>query len=160
MEIRFAFPEDVPQILCLLRQTGQFYHSAKPDLFRVDAQKYSASQVLTMLNKPQTPVFVAVEENTVLGYCFCQIKTYYRDSMIVDHTSCHIEDLCVEESRCGTDVGKTLYEAVYRYAKERKCHSVTCNVYSCDRGAVKFWEAMGMTAQYVGMESLLEEDNA
>ena len=160
MEIRFAIPEDVPDILSLLRKAGQLYHRANPALFRADGQKYSASQVLAMLNKSETPVFVAVEENQVRGCCFCQMKTYYRDSVLVDHTSCFIEDLCVDEENGESDVSKALYETVQRYAKERKCRSVTVNAYCCNNGAMRFWEAMGMVTQSVGMESLLEEENA
>ena len=157
MEIRFATPVDVPGILELLRQVGQVHHEGRPDIFRAGAQKYGPSQVLAMLDKSETPIFVAVEENKVLGYCFCQMKTYYRDSVIADHTTCYIDDLCVDENCRGKGVGKVLYEAVCRYAKQRKCYSITLNVWSCNPGAMKFYEKLGLKPQKVGMEALLED---
>ena len=157
MEIRFAVPEDVPGILELLRQVGQVHHQGRPDIFRSDAQKYGPSQVLAMLDKAETPIFVAVEEGNVLGYCFCQMKTYYRDPVIADHTTCYIDDLCIHENGRGKHIGTALYKAVCRYAKGRDCYSITLNVWSCNPGAVKFYEKMGLKPQKVGMEALLED---
>ena len=155
MDIRFAIPEDVPGILELLRQVGRVHHDGRPDIFRSDAQKYGPSQVLAMLDKPETPILVAVEDGNVLGYCFCQMKTYYRDSVINDHTTCYIDDLCVHENCRGKHVGKTLYEAVCRYAKSRDCASITLNVWSCNPSAMGFYEKLGLKPQKVGMEQLL-----
>ncbi len=157
MEIRFAAPVDVPGILELLRQVGQVHHQGRPDIFRADAQKYGPSQVLAMLDKSETPIFVAVEDGQVLGYCFCQIKTYYRDPVIADHTTWYIDDLCVDENCRGKHVGATLYETVCKYAKQRKCRSVTLNVWSCNDSAMKFYEKMGLKPQKVGMEAILED---
>ena len=155
MEIRFAENQDVAGILKLLRQVGQVHHNGRPDIFRADAQKYGPSQVLAMLNKAETPIFVAVEDGNVLGYCFCQMKTYYRDSVICDHTTCYIDDLCVHENCRGKHVGKALYETVCRYAKSRNCASITLNVWSCNPGAMAFYEKLGLKPQKVGMEQLL-----
>ena len=155
MDIRFAIAEDVPGILELLRQVGRVHHNGRPDIFRSDAQKYGPSQVLAMLDKAETPIFVAVEDGNVLGYCFCQMKTYYRDSVICDHTTCYIDDLCVHENCRGKHVGTALYEAVRRYAKSRDCASITLNVWSCNPSAMAFYEKLGLKPQKVGMEQLL-----
>jgi len=155
MDIRFAIAEDVPGILELLRQVGRVHHNGRPDIFRADAQKYGPSQVLSMLDKAETPIFVAVEEGNVLGYCFCQMKTYYRDPVICDHTTCYIDDLCVHENCRGKHVGKSLYETVCRYAKSRDCASITLNVWSCNPSAMAFYEKLGLQPQKVGMEQLL-----
>ncbi len=157
MEIRFATPMDVPGIIDLLRQVGQVHHKGRPDIFRADAQKYAPSQVLALLDKSETPIFVAVEEGKVLGYCFCQIKTYYRDSVIADHSTCYIDDLCVDEACRGKHVGAALYETAVKYARQRKCYSVTLNVWSCNESAMGFYEKLGLKPQKIGMEAILED---
>ena len=157
MEIRFAAPTDVPGILELLRQVGKVHHRGRPDIFRADAQKYGPSQVLAMLDKSETPIFVALEDGKVLGYCFCQIKTYYRDPVIADHTTCYIDDLCVHEECRGKHVGTVLYDTVCKYARQRNCRSVTLNVWSCNESAMKFYEKLGLKPQKVGMEAILED---
>ena len=152
MEIRFAVIEDVPGILELLRQVGLVHHKGRPDIFRSNAQKYGASQVIAMLNKPTTPIFIAAEGNKVLGYCFCMLKEHKLDPVIADHTELYIDDLCVDENCRGQHIGSQLYETVCRYAKQRGCYNVTLNVWSCNESAMKFYEALGMKPQKVGME--------
>lgn len=155
MEIRFAQPQDVSGILSLLRQVGRVHHEGRPDLFRSTAQKYGASQILAMLESGATPIFVAVEESKVLGYGFCMFKKYELDPVINDHTELYIDDLCVDENCRGQGIGKAIYEEILRYAKMRRCYNVTLNVWSCNPGAMKFYEALGLKPQKIGMETVL-----
>ena len=157
MEIRFAQSQDVPGILALLRQVGEVHHQGRPDIFRSGAQKYGASQVLQMFDDPKTPIFVACENYQVLGYCFCMLKTHLQDPVLCDHTTLYIDDLCVDMTCRGQHVGTKLYYAALDFAREQKCHSVTLNVWACNTPAVKFYEALGMKPQKIGMETLLEE---
>ena len=157
MEIRFARPEDVTGILNLLKQVGRVHHEGRPDIFRSNAQKYGASQVLAMLDNSATPIFVAVEDDAVLGYGFCMFKQYKNDPVIADHSTIYIDDLCVDEKCRGQHIGKAIYEEILRYAKMRRCYNVTLNVWSCNPDAMKFYEHLGLKPQKVGMEVLLEE---
>lgn len=157
MEIRFAKIEDVPGILALLRQVGQVHHQGRPDLFRANAQKYGASQVIAMLNSPATPVFVAVEKDAVLGYGICMVREIKKDPVLTDCTSLYIDDLCVDESCRGQHIGSALYQHICAYAKMRKCYNVTLNVWCCNESAMGFYEKCGLKPQKIGMETILEE---
>lgn len=156
MQIRFAKERDVPGIINLLRQVGRVHHEGRPDLFRPDAQKYSPSQIMAMLDKAATPIFVAVEDDAVLGYGFCMMKDYDRDTVITSHKSLYIDDLCVEEGCRGKGVGKAIYNEILRYAKMRGCYNVTLNVWCCNPGAMAFYESLGLKPQKIGMETILE----
>ena len=160
MEIRFAEIEDTPGIISLLRQVGRVHHEGRPDIFRKHAQKYGPSQVIAMLESFKTPIFVAVEDKKVLGYCFCMIKEHKEDPVINDYTELYIDDLCVDENCRGQHIGKALYENAVRYAKMRHCHSVTLNVWNFEGSALKFYEKLGLKVQKIGMEMLLEETDA
>ena len=157
MEIRFARPEDVAGILSLLKQVGRVHHEGRPDIFRSNAQKYGASQVLAMLDSSKTPIFVAAEGDQVLGYGFCILKEHKDDPVIADHLELYIDDLCVDEACRGQGIGKAIYRDILRYAKMRKCYTVTLNVWSCNESAMKFYESLGLKPQKVGMETILEE---
>ncbi len=152
MEIRFAEAKDVTGILALLKQVGRVHHEGRPDIFRAGAQKYGASQILAMLPNSKTPILVAVEDGKVLGYCFCQMKHYEHDPVMTDRRVLYIDDLCVDENCRGKGIGKALYEQVCRYAKMRKCDSITLNVWCCNENALKFYEALGLKPQKIGME--------
>ena len=90
MEIRFAKPQDVPGIIKLLQQVGRVHHEGRPDLFRATAQKYGPSQVLEMIDKPDAPIFVAVEGNKVLGYGFCMMEQYRQNTVMNDRVTLYI----------------------------------------------------------------------
>ena len=155
MDIRFAEKQDVAGILALLKQVGAVHHEGRPDLFRTGAQKYGASQVLAMLESKDSPIFVAVEEEKVLGYCFCQMQSHPQDPVLCDVLSLYIDDLCVDENCRKKGVGKALYEAVSRYAKMRKCYNITLNVWACNASAMAFYEKMGLKPQKIGLETIL-----
>ena len=155
MEIRFAQAKDVTGILNLLRQVGKVHHDGRPDIFRTGAQKYGASQILAMLDSPKTPIFVAVEDEKVVGYGFCQVKVYDRDPVIADHTEIYIDDLCVDENCRGQGIGKKIYAEILRYAKMRRAYNVTLNVWCCNENAMAFYEKLGLKPQKIGMETIL-----
>lgn len=155
MEIRFAQPKDIPGILALLLQVGSVHREGRPDLFRQGAQKYSASQILAMIDDISCPIFVAAEEAGVLGYCFCQVKDFSKDSVMADYKTLYIDDLCVDAAQRGKKVGTALYDAAVSYAKMRKCYNVTLNVWCCNESAMAFYEKLGLTPQKIGMETIL-----
>ena len=157
MEIRFADIQDVSGILELLRQVGQVHHEGRPDIFRSDAQKYGASQIIAMLNSSKTPIFVAVDEKKVLGYCFCKVKAYENETVVNDHTELYIDDLCIDERCRGRGIGTALYHEALRYAKMRGCYNVTLNVWSFNESALAFYKKCGMKPQRLFMETILEE---
>ena len=157
MEIRLAQREDIPGMIALLRQVGQVHHVGRPDIFRSGAQKYNEAQLETMLDDPENPIFVAHDGEKVLGYGFCFLQKYESDPVLTDRRVLYLDDLCVDESCRGQQVGQKIFDHICSYAKEKNYHSVTLNVWSCNPGAMKFYEKMGMKPQKIGMELLLEE---
>lgn len=157
MEIRFAQTQDIPGMITLLRQVGQVHHEGRPDLFRAGAQKYNAADLAALLTDPSRPIFVAVEEDRVLGYGFCVLETTENHPVLCDRKSLYIDDLCVDEGCRGQHIGARLYRHICGYAKSLSCHSVTLNVWACNESALKFYEAMGLKPQKIGMETILEE---
>lgn len=155
MEIRFAEAKDISGILSLLRQVGGVHHQGRPDIFRAGCQKYGASQILAMLDSAKTPIFVAVEQEKVVGYGFCQMKLYDNDPVMTDRLELYIDDLCVDESCRGKGIGKAIYQEIVRYAKMRRCYHITLNVWACNESAMKFYEKLGLKPQKIGLETLV-----
>ena len=155
MEIRFARGQDVPGIIKLLQQVGRVHHEGRPDLFRVNAQKYGPSQVMDMLGRTDAPIFVAVEGEQVVGYGFCVLEMYQHHSVMNDRMTLYVDDICVLEECRGKHIGTAIYKEIVRYAKYLGCYNVTLNVWSCNENAMKFYESLGMKPQKVGMEAIL-----
>ena len=152
MEIRRAACRDIPGMLELLRQVGQVHHEIRPDIFRAGALKYDECALVDLLKDENRPIFVAVEDSLVLGYCFCVHKDYENSSVLTDRKELYIDDLCVDEGHRGQGVAKALYEYVCSYAQSRGCGFITLNVWCGNDGAQRFYEKMGMTPRNMHME--------
>ena len=155
MEIRIAKSEDIPGILELLRQVGGVHHDIRPDLFRSGAIKYTETDLEALLAEESSPVFVAEEGGSVLGYCFCQLREYRGSTVLTDRKEIYIDDLCVEEACRGRGIARALYGYVTDWAKEIGCTYVTLNVWQGNENAMKFYEKMGMRQRSITMETKL-----
>ena len=74
--IRMSKAGDETVIAKLLEQIFNQHAQGRPDLFGGGKSKYTAEDVLKLFDNKDAPIFVAVEEKTVLGYCFCQLKVH------------------------------------------------------------------------------------
>ena len=153
--IRRATEKDIPKIEDLLLQVCLVHHNGRPDIFKV-GRKYAADELAAMLEDETRPILVCVDEDDcVMGYCFCIYQQHVDHAVMTDVKTLYIDDLCVDESLRGRHVGKELYEAALTLARESGCYNLTLNVWSCNPSALRFYEALGMTPQKIGMEQIL-----
>lgn len=157
MEIRLAKNADIPGMIELLKQVGEVHHQIRPDLFRAGAQKYSEADLEELLKDENRPIFVGVEDDRMLGYCFCIIEEVKDNPVLRDVKSLYIDDLCVDEHIRGKHVGSRLYDHVCGYAKSIGCRSVTLNVWCGNDSAMAFYQSRGMKPRKIYMETALEE---
>ena len=156
MYIRRAKENDMPGINNLLRQVLMVHHNGRPDLFKANAKKYTDAELTELIKDDPKPIFVCVdEEEQVLGYAFCVWQQHVNNEILTDIKTLYIDDLCVDESKRGQHIGKSLYEHVLAYAKENGFYNVTLNVWSLNESAMKFYEACGLVPQKIGMEKIL-----
>ncbi len=140
----------------LLMQVLTVHHNQRPDLFKGNTKKYTDKELKAIIEDDMKPIFVAVsEDETVLGYAFCQYIQHINDNILTDIKSLYIDDLCVDEKSRGTHIGKSLYEYVIEYARKSECYNVTLNVWSCNQNALQFYEKCGLVPQKIGMEKIL-----
>lgn len=160
MKVRRAIGEDIPAILELLVQVDMVHHNGRPDLFKGPATKYTGEELVEIISDDSRPVFVCADESgQVLGHAFCVHKQILDDHVLTDVKTLYIDDICVDEKARGRHVGKALYDHVVGYARANDFYNVTLNVWTCNEGAMKFYEAMGLKPQKIGMELILDRDN-
>ena len=156
MNIRRAELKDMSGINNLLRQVLMVHHNGRPDIFKANAKKYTDEQLAELIQDDTKPIFVCVNEaEEVLGYAFCVWQQHLNSEILTDIKTLYIDDVCVDETRRGQHIGKSLYEYVVAYAKENNFYNVTLNVWSLNESAMKFYEACGLVPQKVGMEHIL-----
>lgn len=155
MEIRRAREEDLQGINSLLYQVLEVHHKGRPDLFYGGVKKYTDAEILEILKDPARPVFVAVEEGSVLGYAFCVFQQEKASHVLTDVKTLYLDDLCVDEATRGKGVGKALFAYVKAFAKEEGCYNLTLNVWACNPSAMAFYEKCGLVPQKVYLEAVL-----
>lgn len=156
MQIRRAKEQDIEGIDRLLCQVLMVHHKGRPDLFKGDTKKYTDEEMSEIIKDDARPIFVGVDgKEKVLGYAFCVFQEHKGDNILTDIKTLYIDDLCVDEGCRGQHVGKNLYEYVLNFAKEAGCYNVTLNVWSCNPGALAFYEKCGLVPQKIGMEKVL-----
>ena len=154
-QVRRAAERDIPAILNLLVQVDMVHHNGRPDLFKGPATKYNAEELEAILADGETPVFVCTDEkDRVLGHGFC-IMQHAGSQLLEEHTTLYIDDICVDEAARGQGAGRALYEHILAFAREKGAYNVTLNVWTCNPGAMAFYEKLGLTPYKVGMEKIL-----
>jgi ribosomal protein S18 acetylase RimI-like enzyme len=154
--VRFATEKDIPRILELLIQVDMVHHNGRPDIFKGPATKYNADQLKELLANDEYVILVCVDEDDrAIGHAFCIHKQVLSDNVLTDIKTLYIDDICVDEAARGQHVGKSLYDAVVKYAREKSYYNITLNVWSCNPGAMKFYESMGLVPQKICMEKVL-----
>ena len=154
--VRRAEPRDIPAIMNLLIQVNMVHHNGRPDLFKGPTTKYTEEELRAIIADDGTPVFVCADESgNVLGHGFCVLQHQANTRLMVENKTLYIDDICVDESARGQHVGNALYLHILDYARSLGCYNVTLNVWSCNPGAMAFYEKLGMTPYKIGMEQIL-----
>ena len=153
--VRRAEARDIPAVLNLLVQVNMVHHNGRPDLFNGPTTKYTAEELKDIFSNDETPVFVCADKSgRVLGHGFC-VMQHAGGRLMTEHDTLYIDDICVDENARGLGVGRALYDHILNYAREKSCYNVTLNVWTCNPGAMAFYEKLGLTPYKVGMEVIL-----
>ena len=140
----------------LLSQVLEVHAAGRPDLFRSGTRKYTDAELLDIFADDARPVFVAVDDDGgVLGHAFCEVEDLRESNSRCPMLSLYIDDICVSEKSRRQHVGTALYSHVISFARELGCYNVTLNVWACNPGAQRFYEAMGMKPLKTCLEQVL-----
>ncbi len=153
--IRPAEEADIPRLEDLLYQVHGLHAEGRPDIFIPGCKKYTADQLRSILADTQnTPVFAAILDGELVGYCFC-IRQVQTAASMQKIATLYIDDLCVDEAFRGHGIGKVLYDFAVDYARKNGYYNLTLNVWACNPSAQRFYEKCGLAVQKVGMELVL-----
>lgn len=153
--VRLATEQDIPGIVQLLLQVGEVHHQIRPDIFRNGCLKYDETALKALLQDKDRPVFVAMDEGSVAGYCFCVLREYQGTGVSTHRREIYIDDLCVDEHHRGQGIATRLYRHTLDYAKTLDCQFVTLNVWCGNQIAMDFYAKMGLTPRNITLETKL-----
>lgn len=153
--IRPAHEDDIPYVLSLLEDICSLHCEGRPDIFKLGT-KYSREELGRIFTDDKTPVFIAEVEGAVMGYVFCMIKQYRGHAVMRDRLTVYIDDLCVDRRMRGQGIGRLLFGAVKAYAAEIGAYNIDLNVWSFNKGALRFYGSLGMKPSRQTMEFIIK----
>lgn len=132
-EIRPARPEDMEQVLELIRELAIFEKEPNAvELTRDDLVRDGYGP------KPRFNCFVGVSGGSILGMALCYPRYSTWKGLVI-----HLEDLIVTEAARGMGLGSALLTAVIRHAREAGAQRVSWEVLDWNDPAIDFYEARG-----------------
>ena len=156
MIIRQAQKKDIPQVANLLYQVHDIHAKGRPDLFVMGERKYTDDELAEIFADTENrPVFVAEENEKILGYAFCLFDEIKASRSRYGVKSLYIDDLCVDAEARGEGVGSRLYDYVVSYAQKHGCDNITLNVWELNASARRFYEKKGLMPLKTVMEKKL-----
>ncbi len=141
--IRRALESDINTILELLGEVNLVHHLGRPDIFK-RATKYTNDELVKIINDDTNPIFVYVDDKSVLGYIFLQTIKHENDNILTDIKTLYVDDLCVSKNKRGSGIGKALYLYAKKYAKENGYYNVCLNVWNFNKDAYEFYMSLGL----------------
>ncbi|MCR4684213.1 MAG: GNAT family N-acetyltransferase [Lachnospiraceae bacterium] len=156
MEIRIAREQDLEGILRLLVQVNQVHANLRPDLFKGGGVKYTLESLKEKLQVENERIYVAVEDDCVLGYVFTVIEDQEESSNRHARRAVYIDDFCVDEECRGKQIGTKLFQFVKQEASVMGAYHITLHVWNCNPWAERFYRSLGMQPMYTAMELVLD----
>jgi GNAT superfamily N-acetyltransferase len=135
MIIRKGIPEDMPEVLALIKELAIFEKEPNAVVVTVeDLVRDGFSE------NPLFYTFVAEVQNKIIGVALY----YYRFSTWKGKTI-HLEDLIVKETNRGTGAGFALYTEIIKQGKKDNVRRIEWNVLDWNTPAIEFYKKSGAT---------------
>lgn len=132
--IRPAEPEDVPQVLALIRELAEYERLQDEVVARPESLREHLFG-----DDPRCSVLLACQQGEVVGYALF----YPAYSSFRSLPSLFLEDLYVTPRARGRGYGRALLRAVAAAATELGAARMDWNVLDWNRPAIAFYEALG-----------------
>ena len=156
MEIRQAEYRDAERVTELLSQVLEIHAKLRPDIFVSGTTKYNKEQFKEMLDDENTYIYVATDNDEVIGYMICELISPKFSSTMLPNKNFYIDDLCVDGKYRKKHIGKALFEHAKKEAKRLGCYEISLYVWEGNDDANQFYEKMGMKVKAKTMEYILK----
>jgi ribosomal protein S18 acetylase RimI-like enzyme len=154
LHVRDAVTSDYNEINNLVSEVHSLHVKNRPDVY-IDVEPPMLEKDFNdLIYSSDTKIFVVEDVNSkeILAYSIIKVVAPRSIRIIVPIKAVYIEDFCVKSSRQKSGVGKSLFKHIVEYAKSEGASSIQLTVWDFNTGAIKFYEALGMSIRYRRME--------
>ena len=124
LTIRTPRASDADRVVELLDYIAQIHREGRPDLFIGSGGKFDREAVLALFADEHSPVFVADDGETVVGYIICRLRSTPSNPSLRPIRTLYVEDLCVDPAHAGRGVGSALMRRAEDCAREAGCYNI------------------------------------
>lgn len=155
--IRDMCPEDYITFVRFLTDLHGAHHKAHPDIFKETCPLPSQEEFVKRLEDPRRTLFAAVIGEAVAGFCNSVFTQAPDDPTypLYSNKVLHIDDIYVAPEFRRQGVATALYQAVLEKGKDMGAQKVTLMVWDFNKGAIAFYESLGMKTTFQQMETKL-----
>lgn len=141
--IRRAEREDIPKIIALSAECMEYSQSPYRDTAIEELKRFRAKdleQLYSLFGQPQVGLFVAVEEDIVVGHVIVLTGNFEMLSM---EQQGWIIDLSVKREFWRKGIGRELSLKAEQFIKDKGLKYMGLGVTGANAAAVKFYESLG-----------------
>ena len=155
MQIREMERRDLDGVHRLMEQIHVLHLQNRPDVYR-DADPLAESEFSALLDDAATIGLAAELDGVVVGFCIAALKQPKSPLMLPVRAS-YVDALCVDKAYRHRGIAKALMGEAEKASRKAGAETMMLTVWSFNREAVAFYEAIGMTPRNIVMEKRLQQ---
>ena len=148
-KIRFADKEDYKVINEIIREVHDLHVKNRPDVYNETDKPLSEEEFKEILEDDRYKMFLVQERESkeVVAFSLIQIVGPRNIPILTPVKTALIDTFCVKEKYRKRGIGK--------FAKKEGVNTLQLVVWEFNKGAIKFYEALGMKKRNISMELAL-----
>lgn len=132
-EVKLEEFDEVYEDLVNLEFENEQIHFPNKNL-NIEKTKSIIKNIKGYMQENKAYVFVAIEEDNIIGYIWCYPKAYFDENRI------YVNALIVKKDYRRKNIGQLLLKKAEERAKELKCDAIYLSAATFNDGAIRFYK--------------------
>jgi len=150
--LQLARQVDREQVERIAKEVHAMHIAWRPDIYEMPEELYPVERFDRVISEKQ--LYVAKEQNTVLGYVLVKIRSYDWPG-VVRRKVMLVDELAVREEIRGKGIGTAMMDDVKVLARAFGCTDIQLGVYPQNDAAVSFYQKNGLMIRSIDMQMKL-----
>lgn len=141
--IRFAEEKDLNRVNELRKQVNTMHVKGRPDIFKAGFGKELETYAHQLVQDEQSNILVAEHEGVICGMVCVRYVNEPETAYGMARNFCMIEEIAVDPQFQHQGIGRELFAFLKEDAKQRGMQKIELEVWSFNKHAIEFYEALG-----------------
>lgn len=155
--VRFAEERDIPRINELRRQVNELHAAGRPDIFKPGFCQELQDRAYTLLRGEKSDILVAERDGVICGMACIEYLHRQESPYSYPRSLYFVTEFGVDEVYRRQGIGRELMDFMEADASAKGFSSIELDMWTFNRTAQAFYEAMGFRTTRLFMERDLSE---